>query len=86
MKPSQNWQCCQSTCTRSLVIFFVQTFVGVAVLVFALIAVDNSDCEKSAPYWGVIGTVIGFFFRKISINSNPTNNTTGRDITPSSVT
>ena len=88
MKPTTTWQCCQSSCTRSLVIFFVQTLIGIGVLAFAFVAVDSGDCEKSAPYWGVIGTVIGFFFRKVSINppASGTGGSTNRDTTPSTVT
>lgn len=72
-KPTNYWSCCQSACSRHLVIFIVQTLVGIGVLSFCLYAVDSSDCNKAAPFWGLIGTVVGFFFRKVSVNSADKN-------------
>jgi hypothetical protein len=70
------WSCCQTACSRQLVIFIVQTLVGIGILSFCLYAVNSSDCNKAAPFWGLIGTVVGFFFRKISLNYTQSNKKT----------
>jgi hypothetical protein len=58
-------------CTqKGCVVFAVQTFIGVGLLIFCGISLyTEEDCNKEAPYWGLIGTLCGFFFRKVASES-----------------
>ena len=52
---------------KSCVMFGVQTFIGVCLLTFCAISLWTvNDCHKEAPYWGLVGTLCGFFFRKVA--------------------
>jgi hypothetical protein len=52
---------------KGCIMFCVQTFIGVGLLVFCALSLwVEQDCNKEAPYWGLIGTLCGFFFRKVA--------------------
>jgi hypothetical protein len=52
---------------KACVVFGVQTFIGILLLVFCAVSLWTvHDCNKEAPYWGLIGTLCGFFFRKVA--------------------
>ena len=56
---------------RKFVTFVVQTMIGLCILSFCAIQLASiDDCNRSTPYWGLVGTITGFFFRKMSIKSS----------------
>ena len=62
------YESCCFQIDRQFVTFVVQTLVGLFVLSFCgwqLASID--DCDRSTPYWGLIGTITGFFFRTMAI-------------------
>jgi hypothetical protein len=64
------WRSCCFKVDKQFAHFLVQTLVGVALLLFCAIQLNTEeDCERSAPYWGLIGTLCGFFFRKATAPS-----------------
>jgi len=64
---TSTWRSCCCQADKHCLLFFVQTFIGVALLLFCGVRLTvEHDCDKAAPYWGLIGTICGFFFRKIS--------------------
>jgi len=65
-KRKDEWRSCCFTVDRRLAVFVVQTIVGIMLLAFCAIQLSvTEDCHRSTPYWGLIGTVIGFFFQKL---------------------
>lgn len=61
------WKSCCFTLDRSFVMFFVQSVLGTGLLAFSAFRLTTEpDCDRAAPYWGLIGTLCGFFFNKIS--------------------
>jgi hypothetical protein len=61
------WKSCCFSVDKQFAHFLVQTLLGVALLVFCAVQLrTEEDCERSAPYWGLIGTLCGFFFRKVT--------------------
>lgn len=62
------YESCCFKLDRQFVIFVVQTIIGLFVLSFCgwqLASIE--DCNRATPYWGLMGTITGFFFRKLSI-------------------
>jgi hypothetical protein len=52
---------------KACIVFGVQTVVGMFLLAFCAVSLWTvNDCNKEAPYWGLIGTLCGFFFRKVA--------------------
>jgi hypothetical protein len=46
-------------------VYAVQTVVACALIIFSCISVaTETNADKSAPYWGLIGTMCGFIFIK----------------------
>lgn len=61
------WKSCCFSLDRSFVQFCVQTVLGASLLAFSAFRLTTEpDCDRAAPYWGLIGTLCGFFFNKIS--------------------
>lgn len=61
------WRSCCFNMDRSFVMFFVQSVLGSSLLAFAAFRLTTEpECDRAAPYWGLIGTLCGFFFNKIS--------------------
>jgi len=64
------WRSCCCLCERSFVVFLTQTIFGLCILTFCAYQLSSDiDCNRATPYWGLIGTICGFFFRKISFQS-----------------
>lgn len=64
------WRSCCFRMDKQFIHFLVQTCIGVGLLVFCAIELTvEKDCERSAPYWGLMGTICGFFFRSITTNA-----------------
>jgi predicted cobalt transporter CbtA len=70
--PQDNsWRSCCFTVDRRCAMFLVQSFVGFALLTFSAVRLTTeTDCDRSAPYWGLIGTISGFFFNKLTMGGN----------------
>lgn len=75
------WRSCCVYVDHRCIVFAVQTFLGFALLTFCAYELSSeTDCERSAPYWGLLGTIAGFFFNKLSVvhrkeyTGVPTNN------------
>jgi hypothetical protein len=71
---------------KACVVFSVQTFVGIFLLAFCAVSLWTvHDCNKEAPYWGLVGTLCGFFFRKVASEKGVrTRNTQKEDVSASS--
>ena len=64
------WRSCCFSVDRRCVTFLVQTLIGVFLLAFCATRLTlEHDCDRAAPYWGLIGTISGFFFNKMSNGS-----------------
>jgi hypothetical protein len=62
----QVWTSCCFQLDKSFLIFLVQTVMGLLILTFCawqLIVVE--DCARATPYWGLVGTITGFFFNNM---------------------
>lgn len=71
-KAKNEWRSCCFTVDRRLAVFVVQTVVGILLLAFCAVQLTvTEDCHRSTPYWGLIGTVIGFFFQKLGTSKQP---------------
>ena len=71
--PGGTWRSCCLTMDKQFVMFLVQTLMGAGLLAFcAFRLTTETDCDRNAPYWGLIGTICGFFFRKVS-KASPKN-------------
>lgn len=67
------WRSCCMTVDKQFVMFTVQTVIGIGLLSFcAWQLATEPDCERNSPYWGLIGTMCGFFFRKVSFTGQNT--------------
>jgi len=56
--------CCFSIDKRCL-FFGVQTFIGVGLLVFCAFRLAfETSCDRASPYWGLVGSIVGFFFQQ----------------------
>jgi hypothetical protein len=63
------WKSCCFKIDKQFALFFVQTAVGGGLLVFSAYRLTTEpECDRAAPYWGLIGTLCGFFFREVSTN------------------
>ena len=61
------WESCCFRLDQRCVVFTVQTLLGMALLVFSAYMLSTEEnCDRAAPYWGLIGTIAGFFFNKMS--------------------
>ena len=59
------WESCCFSVDKRFVTFVVQTMIGIGLLAFCAIRLAfEQECDRAAPYWGLIGTVTGFFFRQ----------------------
>jgi hypothetical protein len=62
-----SWHSCCFTVDKAFVQYIVQTFIGVSLLIFCAYRLSTEpDCDRAAPFWGLIGTVCGFFFNRIA--------------------
>lgn len=79
------WKSCCFSVDRRCVMFLVQTFIGAALLAFCAVRLTTEgDCDRAAPYWGLIGTISGFFFNRLSIGSKkPDDKEKGGEARPS---
>jgi hypothetical protein len=65
--PRIMWKSCCFNLDKQFVTFFVQTAMGTGLLAFSAYRLTTEpDCDKASPYWGLIGTLLGFFFNKVS--------------------
>lgn len=65
------WSSCCFYLDQRCIIFTVQTIIGMAMITFcAYMLSTETNCDRAAPYWGLIGTIAGFFFNKIGNNNN----------------
>ena len=68
------WESCCFRLDTRCVVFIVQTLIGFTLLAFCAYELSTEqECDRAAPYWGLIGTVAGFFFNKLSVNYYGTN-------------
>ena len=59
------WVSCCFRINSNCVVYAVQTVVACALIIFSCIRVaTETNADKSAPYWGLIGTMCGFIFIK----------------------
>ena len=96
MSSSSEWRSCCFAADKRCIVFLVQTCLGFGLLTFcALRLTYEKDCDRAAPYWGLIGTVTGFFFRKMTVSPpqsrktevmvSPTTSESGLDTTTTTV-
>ena len=65
--PQTRWHSCCFTMDKSFVMYIVQTVIGIGLLLFCSYRLSTEpDCDKASPYWGLIGTVCGFFFNQVA--------------------
>jgi len=65
------WTSCCFRLDKRCVMFSVQTFIGIALLTFCAYRLTTEpECDRAAPYWGLIGTIMGFFFNKMSMSTS----------------
>lgn len=65
---SGRYESCCFRLDRQFVTFVVQTGIGLSVLSFCAMQLATiTDCNRATPYWGLVGTITGFFFRKMSL-------------------
>ncbi len=62
---SHVWQCCCFRIDRDCAVYFIQTIVATSLIAFSCIRLAiEENADKSAPFWGLIGTMCGFIFVK----------------------
>lgn len=60
------WKSCCFSLDKAFVMYAVQSVVGMALLIFSAYRLTTEpECDRAAPYWGLIGTMCGFFFRTV---------------------
>jgi len=65
---NKTWESCCFRVDRACVMFIVQTLIGGGLLTFCGYRLSTeTNCDKASPYWGLIGTLCGFFFRTMSM-------------------
>lgn len=70
------WESCCFRLDQRCIVFIVQTLMGVALIVFcAYMLSTEKNCDRATPYWGLIGTIAGFFFNKLSVSYYGANGT-----------
>lgn len=48
--------------------------MGMALIVFcAYMLSTETNCDRATPYWGLIGTIAGFFFNRLSVTHHGTD-------------
>lgn len=63
------WESCCFLLDQRCVVFSVQTILGMALIIFCAYMLSiETNCDKAAPYWGLIGTLAGFFFNRLSVS------------------
>lgn len=66
--PKHVWKSCCFYIDKRCVTFSIQAFIGISLLTFCSFRLATEpDCDRAAPYWGLIGTLCGFFFRKMPV-------------------
>lgn len=66
---NKTWESCCFRVDRACVMFIVQTLIGSGLLTFCAYRLSTeADCDRASPYWGLIGTLCGFFFNKMSMS------------------
>jgi len=66
------WQSCCFTMDKMFVMYIVQTIVGAGLLAFSAYRLTTEpDCDRASPYWGLIGTLCGFFFKQVTAQAKP---------------
>jgi len=64
-----SWTSCCFTMDKAFVMYLVQTIIGIGLLLFCSYKLSTeSDCDRAAPYWGLIGTICGFFFKSMAVS------------------
>ena len=59
------WESCCFKVDSECAMYIVQTVIGGALIAFSCIRLaTETNAEKSAPYWGLIGTMCGFIYMK----------------------
>lgn len=67
-EPRYKWESCCFLLDQRCIVFTVQTLIGMALIIFcAYMLSTETNCDRSAPYWGLIGTIAGFFFNRLSV-------------------
>jgi hypothetical protein len=62
-----SWHSCCFTMDKSFVMYLVQTCIGGGLLIFSAYRLSTEpNCDRASPYWGLIGTICGFFFKSVS--------------------
>ena len=62
---SHIWQCCCFRFDQDCAVYFIQTIIASSLIVFSCIRLAvEENADKSAPFWGLIGTMCGFIFVK----------------------
>ena len=62
------WKSCCFLLDQRCIVFTVQTLLGMALIVFcAYMLSTETNCDRATPYWGLIGTIAGFFFNRLSV-------------------
>jgi len=70
---NKTWESCCFRVDRACVMFIVQTLIGSGLLTFCGYRLSTeTNCDKASPYWGLIGTLCGFFFRTMSAGKKET--------------
>lgn len=65
---NKTWESCCFRVDRACVMFIVQTLIGIGLLIFCGYRLSTeADCDRASPYWGLIGTLCGFFFNKMQM-------------------
>ena len=63
--PVHIWECGCFKIDRDFAMYVVQTTVGCLLIVFSCVRLAvEQNADKSAPYWGLVGTMCGFIFMK----------------------
>ena len=63
--PIHIWECCCIKLDRDCVVYMLQTVIGCALIAFSCIQLATEDnADKTAPYWGLVGSMCGFIFIK----------------------
>jgi hypothetical protein len=64
-KQDNFWLCCDKRVDKRILIYSIQTTITFIILGFCFYKLETEEeCDKSAPYWGLMGTIIGFVFNK----------------------
>jgi hypothetical protein len=64
-KQENLWLCCDKRVDKRILIYSIQTTITFIILGFCFYKLETEEeCDKSAPYWGLMGTIIGFVFNK----------------------